>query len=526
MLLHDLAFQQAANNGDRPALIAGDDVRDYNRLCADIEAVATGLANLALQPGERVAVFLNKRPETVSSYFGASLAGGVFVPINPVLKPPQIRHILDDCTVSVLVTSSAYLAGVGEALEGCASLRHIVLVDGDSSTDDHVPVVGWQDFTSNADANGQFARRIDNDVASILYTSGSTGKPKGVVLSHRNMVQGAICVASYIENHEEDRILAALPFSFDAGFSQITTAFASGAAVILLDYLLPRDVLKVAARHKATGLTGVPPLWNQLVKLDWPDDVRSSLRYIANTGGAMPTATLEKLRAQLPKTQVFLMYGLTESFRSTYLPPDQVDVRPTSIGKAIPNAEILVVREDGSLCGPGEPGELVHRGALVSLGYWNDPERTAERFRPLPGQASELPFEEMTVWSGDSVVLDDEGYLYFVARKDDMIKSSGYRISPSEVEEVVFQTDLVSECAAIGVPHPEIGQAVIIVACGPTPDDQAADAIRSACQASLPNFMVPARIVWQESLPKNPNGKIDRKKLQADLGGMFDEAGQ
>jgi acyl-coenzyme A synthetase/AMP-(fatty) acid ligase len=240
----------------------------------------------------------------------------------------------------------------------------------------------------------------------------------------------------------------------------------------------------------------------------------------------MPTATLEKLRAQLPKTQVFLMYGLTESFRSTYLPPDQVDVRPTSIGKAIPNAEILVVREDGSLCGPGEPGELVHRGALVSLGYWNDPERTAERFRPLPGQASELPFEEMTVWSGDSVVLDDEGYLYFVARKDDMIKSSGYRISPSEVEEVVFQTDLVSECAAIGVPHPEIGQAVIIAASGPSPDDQAAEAIRSACQASLPNFMVPARIVWRESLPKNPNGKIDRKKLQADLGDMFDEAGR
>jgi acyl-coenzyme A synthetase/AMP-(fatty) acid ligase len=265
-------------------------------------------------------------------------------------------------------------------------------------------------------------------------------------------------------------------------------------------------------------------MWNQLVKLDWPEEVRESLRYIANTGGAMPTATLRKLQAHLPTTKVFLMYGLTESFRSTYLPPDQVDDRPTSIGKAIPNAQILVVREDGSRCDPGEPGELVHRGALVSLGYWNDPERTAQRFRPLPGQASELPFQEMTVWSGDTVYADEEGFLYFVGRKDDMIKSSGYRISPSEVEEVVFKTGQVSECAAIGVPHPDIGQAVVVVASGSNPGDDASAEILSACRATLPNFMVPGQIVWQEKLPKNPNGKIDRKHLASELAGLYGEA--
>jgi acyl-coenzyme A synthetase/AMP-(fatty) acid ligase len=217
------------------------------------------------------------------------------------------------------------------------------------------------------------------------------------------------------------------------------------------------------------------------------------------------------------------MYGLTESFRSTYLPPDELDKRPTSIGKAIPNAEILVVRENGSPCAPGEPGELVHRGALVSLGYWNDPERTAQRFKPLPNQRSELAFPEMTVWSGDTVVKDEDGFLYFVGRKDDMIKSSGYRISPTEVEEVIYKTGLVNECAALGIPHPEIGQAVVIAAHAQSPDDATSNQIINACKQVLPNFMVPAKIVWQEMLPRNPNGKIDRKRLTSEFEDLYQE---
>ena len=229
-------------------------------------------------------------------------------------------------------------------------------------------------------------RVIDTDVVGILYTSGSTGKPKGVVLSHRNMVAGAKSVASYLENHAGDTLLAALPLSFDAGFSQLTTAFHVGARVVLLNYLLPRDVLKAIEREKVTGLTAVPPLYIQLTQLNWPESITEHLRYFANTGGRMPRETLDALRRHLPKTKPFLMYGLTEAFRSTYLPPEEVDRRPDSIGKAIPNAEILVLREDGSPCAPNEPGELVHRGALVGMGYWNDPEKTAERYKPLAGQ--------------------------------------------------------------------------------------------------------------------------------------------
>jgi acyl-coenzyme A synthetase/AMP-(fatty) acid ligase len=252
-------------------------------------------------------------------------------------------------------------------------------------------------------------------------------------------------------------------------------------------------------------------LWNQLVQLDWPREAADELRYITNSGGAMPRTTTERLRSALPDTRIYLMYGLTEAFRSTYLPPEQVDKRPDSMGKAIPNAEILVVREDGSECAPGEPGELVHRGSLVAMGYWNDPDKTAERFRPSPGQARELPLSEIAVWSGDQVRRDEEGYLYFISRKDDMIKTSGYRVSPTEIEEVVYGMAGVTEVAAVGLPHPTLGQAILlVVVCGA---DIAEETIMAHCKKELPNFMLPRRIMTADELPRNQNGKIDRKQL-------------
>src|SRR5690606_36209096 len=241
------------------------------------------------------------------------------------------------------------------------------------------------------------------------------------------------------------------------------------------------------------------------------------------TGGAMPTGTLASLRKSLPQTSVFLMYGLTEAFRSTYLPPEELDRRPTSIGKAIPNAEILVVREDGSACDPGEPGELVQRGALVSLGYSNDPERTAIRFRPVPNQPAAMPFAEIAVWSGDTVVRDEEGFLYCIGRKYDMIKSSGYRISATEVEEVVYSTGLVNECAALGVPHVSLGQAVVVACYANDPGSDTREAIIAACKDALPNYMVPLQVLFRDLLPRNSNGKIDRRALSNDLAGLFED---
>jgi acyl-CoA synthetase (AMP-forming)/AMP-acid ligase II len=245
------------------------------------------------------------------------------------------------------------------------------------------------------------------------------------------------------------------------------------------------------------------------------------LRYITNSGGAMPGETLKALRQRLPRTSVFLMYGLTEAFRSTYLPPSEVDKRPESMGRAIPNAEILVVRENGELCGPGEPGELVHRGALVSLGYWNDPARTAERFKPAPGQPRGLCMPEIAVWSGDTVRMDDEGYLYFVGRSDEMIKTSGYRVSPTEVEEVIYATGLVAEAIVVGVPHPTLGQGIVAIASPLKGNSLDAEAVLSHCKRELPAFMVPQQVVVRADLPRNPNGKIDRKSLAREVATIF-----
>jgi acyl-CoA ligase (AMP-forming) (exosortase A-associated) len=443
----------------------------------------------------------------------------VFVPLNPLLKPEQVGYILRDCNVRVLVTSPERYALLAETLAECHDLRHVILTEAETGPDAAARGYRLHTWAALCDAPPRTGHRlIDYDMLAILYTSGSTGRPKGVVLSHRNMMAGAKSVASYLENRAEDSILSALPLSFDAGFSQLTTAFHVGARVVLLNYLLPRDVLNALTRERITGLTAVPPLYIQLSQLAWPASVTEHLRYFANTGGRMPQETLRKLRAALPKTRPYLMYGLTEAFRSTYLPPEEVDRRPDSIGKAIPNAEILVLREDGTPCSPNEPGELVHRGALVGMGYWNDPEKTAERYKPLPGREAGLVLPEMAVFSGDTVRMDEEGFLYFIGRRDEMIKTSGYRVSPTEIEEVLYATKLVGEVAAFGVPHETLGQAIVVVAAAKPGETIDEAALLAACRERLPAFMVPSKIVIRGAgLPRNPNGKIDRKALAGEL---------
>ncbi len=516
VMLHHLLELQQRRAPDSPAVYHGSQQWSYQDLFHKVQKVAQGFLDSGLEPGNRVAIYLPKQIETVISFFAASMAGLVFVPINPLLKPAQVRHIVQDCNARLLLTSPERWQLLQQSLSDCGDMKAVVLVgDPDISTHNTPPIITWDSLLSAASA--QTRGGLDSNLAAILYTSGSTGQPKGVVLSHRNMLAGADSVASYLSNSAEDRLLAVLPFSFDYGLSQLTTAFSVGASVVLMDYLFPQDVIRALERYKITGLAAVPPLWNQLVQLQWPESVSGSLRYITNSGGAMPQSTTLKLQALLPQTDIFLMYGLTEAFRSTYLPPDQVSIRPTSMGKAIPNVDILVVREDGSECAPNETGELVHRGPLVSLGYWNAPDKTAERFKPVPNQPQELPFAEVAVWSGDQVYRDEEGYLYFVGRKDEMIKTSGYRVSPTEVEECLHQSGLIKEVAAIGVPHPQLGQAIVLVASGPSDKN----AISQHCRQQLPNFMQPQEIVLMEALPRNPNGKLDRKSLSQSFQELF-----
>ncbi len=518
-LLHELIGVSAARSPSSPALSAGGEALKYGELQEAVGCFAGGLLGFGLSRAERVAVWLDKRFETVIACFAATAAGGVFVPINPLLKPDQVGYILRDCGVRVLITSPERLTLLSSVLVACPDLRAVVLTAGNvaQSLPAHLRVGGWDELASASPRCGH--RVIDADMAAILYTSGSTGRPKGVVLSHRNMVAGAKSVASYLGNHAGDTLLAALPLSFDAGFSQLTTAFHAGARVELLNYLLPRDVLKALERERVTGLTAVPPLYIQLAQLEWPAPVNRTLRYFANTGGRMPRDTLTKLRQRVPAAKPYLMYGLTEAFRSTYLPPEEVDRRPDSIGKAIPNAEILVLRDDGSECAADEPGELVHRGALVGMGYWNDADKTAERYRPLPagvaGREGGLQLPEIAVFSGDTVRRDAQGFFYFVGRRDEMMKTSGYRVSPTEVEEVLYATGCVGECAAFGVDHPVLGQAIQVVATPAAGAKQLDPAqVLEACRQRMPAYMVPAGIqAVAGPLPRNPNGKIDRKLL-------------
>jgi acyl-CoA ligase (AMP-forming) (exosortase A-associated) len=518
--IHHLIEERASATTGASAVTYKEATLSYEELWHQVVAVAHGLRRLGLRRQDRVAIYLEKRPETVASIFGTSAAQGVFVPINPLLRPRQVGYIMSNCDARVLVTSAVRAAQLAEEIQACESLQAVIVVDGDPASSSPGPngvsFASWSEFVASP-APVESSTGIDLDVAAILYTSGSTGNPKGVVLSHRNLIVGAESVSSYLQNHADDVILAALPLSFDAGFSQLTTGFSAGAHVVLMNYVLPADVVRLCARHGVTGLTCVPPLWIQIADREWPDDASASLRYFANTGGRMPKATLDKLRGRFPHARPYLMYGLTEAFRSTYLNPDEVERRPDSIGKAIPNAEILVVRPDGTLCDPGEEGELVHRGALVSLGYWNDPDRTAERFRPPPRAAVAVDTAEVAVWSGDTVVTDEEGFLYFVGRRDDMIKTSGYRVSPSEVEEVAYDTGLVRDAVAVGRPDPRLGETIALVVTAPEHSTLDVEQLIEAMKLELPLYMVPSEVIVREEISRSPNGKFDRRALRAEL---------
>ncbi len=524
-LLHELPLKSAWRTPDADALCDKHSELSYADLQAAIDRWAAAFRALGLGRQERVAVYLPKTVDAVAAMFGAARAGGVFVPVNPLLRPKQVAYILNDCNVRILVTSAARDRELADDIDECHDLHVVVLTDGDASADADPAVrrVSWQEAAESTPPD-QHHRVIDTDMAAILYTSGSTGNPKGVVLTHRNVVAGADSVSRYLENTADDRLLGVLPLSFDYGFSQLSTAFHVGASVALMEYLLARDVIRAAERFDVTGLAGVPPLWTQLATLPWPEAVSKRLRYITNSGGAMPTATLGQLRDALPATQVFLMYGLTEAFRSTYLPPTELDNRPESMGKAIPNAEVMVLREDGSPCAPGEPGELVHRGALVSAGYWNDPERTNQRFRPIPGHQAGIVIPELAVWSGDTVRADEDGFLYFIGRRDDMIKTSGYRVSPTEVEEVAYASGLVAEASAIGVAHPTLGQSITLVVTPRDGSDADSETLLAAFRQTVAGYMVPSQILWRDSLPRNPNGKINRKQLAAELAEAAEQA--
>ncbi|UAW99743.1 acyl-CoA ligase (AMP-forming), exosortase A system-associated [Halopseudomonas nanhaiensis] len=513
--LYQLIERAAKRNPDAQALLWRDEVLTYSQLWAHIEALAGSLQALGLERGERVAVYLPKQFETVISLFACNRADAVFIPINPQLKPEQVAHILANAGTSLLVTSAQRARQLDRELHGITSLRGAILTDGPAE----LSVQHWQ-WGALTRRTPTPAQNIDTDLAALLYTSGSTGLPKGVMLTQRNLLCGAESVADYLRNEPQDRLLAVLPLSFDYGLSQLTTAFHVGASVVLCEYLLPRDVVRAVARYQVTGLAGVPPLWHQLAAVDWPDDARC-LRYFTNSGGRLPDDTLNRLRTRQPQAEPYLMYGLTEAFRSTWVPPAWLERKPGSIGIPIPNADVLVVREDGSVCDAFEEGELVHRGSLVASGYWADPERTRERFRPLPQGPGRPAADAVAVWSGDRVYRDDDGFMFFVGRRDEQIKCSGYRISPDEIEQQILASGLVDEAVVTAAEHPALGEAPIAILTG---DPQRLPELQHWIKARLPGYMQPQAWLWYPAIPRNANGKYDRSLLKRTLATQFRSA--
>ena len=510
--LYDLLKDSAQHHGDRRAFAQGARIATYSELLQDVRLTAGRLAASGVQAGERVAVYAGKQYETVVMLLAINAHGAILVPINPQLKEQQVRHILLDSGARLLVSTGARLRRIE------AALKDIEI--------DTWPLEKLQLDNLNLSADTALGNAspavTDSDPAAILYTSGSTGRPKGVVLSQRNLVAGADSVADYLRLRAEDVILGILPLSFDAGLSQLTTALVSGACYAPLDFLQAGEVPTFCEAHGVTVITGVPPLWMQLASVQWPQPAGARIRCFANTGGHMPPPLLEKLKSAFPNALPYLMYGLTEAFRSTYLPPEDAITRPDSIGKAVPNADIRVMRQDGTECAAAEHGELVHRGAFVTLGYWNDPQLTAQRFRPWRHPEQQISRAETAVWSGDIVYRDKEDYLYFVARSDDMIKTSGHRVSPTEVEEILFAVDEVTEAAAFGVPHPQQGEAIIISIFAQPQLPTTAQALIKLCKDKLPTYMVPLHVSFHDSpLPRNPNGKIDRKQLKQQFSEFF-----
>lgn len=515
-LIHHLLRTSALRTPEKEALVHKKQRLTYGEVAQKTAGLAFGLRNCGLGKGDRLGIYLDSSIPQVLSIFGISQAGGVFVTINTLLLPAQAVHIANDCQMKGLITTARKLAALEEVIKDMATLEFVVVVADGEVPEISLVTYDFEQLCQLKTPEDFPELLIEKDLAALIYTSGSTGKPKGVMLNHAQIMAGSSIVSDYLKISASDRLLAALPLSFDAGLNQLTTAFQQGSTLVLISFTFAREIVQTLIAEKITALAGVPTLWglmvqprSSMVKHQFPH-----LRYITNTGGKMPQTVLATLRKYLPQTEIFLMYGLTEAFRSTYLPPEQLDLRPTSIGKAIPNTEILVVNDDGQPCKPGEIGELVHRGPTVSMGYWGQPKLTAQRLRDHPFQPSEIGNHEKVCYSGDLVKMDESGFLYFISRRDSMIKSSGFRISPTEVEEVLMASNQLQIAAVIGIPDDLLGQAIKAFVVKSDNKQLSIESLLEFCTAKLPRYAIPQQIEIIDKLPQTTSGKVDYSALR------------
>jgi long-chain acyl-CoA synthetase len=517
MLLHDFLTETARRTPDQTALVAGPERVTYRELGRRVDRLAAGLQARGIVRGDRVALYLDNSIESVVAWYAVLKVGAVFMLVNALTKQDKLRYLLNDARASALIVHPILLADAIGAVAASPSV-HTVIVAGDLPAGLPAQYLSWAAVES-ADAVTD-PGTLDVDLASIVYTSGSTGEPKGVMLTHLNMTTASTSVSTYLGLEARDIVFCALPLAFDYGLYQVLMAVQVGARVVIeKSFAFPVKALEVMVRERATVFPGVPTMFALLTAVrSLAQFDLSALRLITNTAAALPERRIGELRALFPAARLYSMYGLTECKRVTYLPPEQLDERPTSVGRGMPNTEVWLVDEAGTRLPNGSTGELVIRGSHVMRGYWEKPAATAERLKPGPYPG------EWVLYSGDLFRTDAEGYLYFVARKDDIIKSRGEKVSPREVENAIHALEGVSEAAVIGVPDPVLGEAIkayVVLRDGHTVTER--ELIRH-CLSRLENFMAPKFVEFVQSLPTTDTGKVRKKSLGTGAGASTTES--
>ena len=515
MLVDHFLAASAGRWPDKVALVCGTHRLTYRDIDQAASLLAQALRRRGVNRGDRVATYLENSVEAVISIFGILRAGAAFVPIGPTVKADKLAYILQDCDAAALITGQHAMQTVADAIVQSPNLKATLVVGNSPETliqkIGRIAVSFDSAIHERSEAPLPQAARIDLDLAAIVYTSGSSAQPKGVMLTHLNMVSAATSIGNYLANTSDDVILNVLPLSFDYGLYQVLLAFNVGARLILEpSFIYTTVLLDRLVQERVTGLPIVPMLAVLLLKHDL-SACKASLRYITNTGAALPPAHIALLRQRLPQTRIFSMYGLTECKRVSFLPPEEIDEHPTSVGKPMDNVEVFVAGEDRTLSKTGV-GELVIRGSNVMQGYWRSPEETARVLRPGPFPGQSL------LYSGDLFRIDEQGYMYFLSRLDDVIKSRGQRVSPKEVENVIYELPGVIAVSVVGVPDATQGTFIKAVAHldeGVTLSDQ--DVIRH-CAQRLEDFMVPQVVEFVPHAPTTDSGKLHRRRMASQTG--------